>query len=375
MTAAIVAASSPKTARHFDIIVAGGGLVGLAIAYGLTREGLRVAVCDEGDRAHRASRGNFGLVWVQGKGADSPAYARLTAESAQLWPAFAERLYGESGIDPALAQPGGFHLCLSADDLAVRAAAMAKLQAHTPEFRYDVLDAREVRRHIPAVAPDFAGAIHSPHDGHVDPLKTLSALLAAFQARGGVYLPRHGVDRIAAENGTFALSPAGGALECGRLVLAAGLGNARLAPQVGLSAPVVPIRGQIMITERLAPFLPYPTTLIRQTGNGTVQIGESQEAAGLDDGTLPEVLAGMARRAIRLFPRLRSARVVRAWGALRIMTPDALPLYEESRRHPGAFVANCHSGVTLAAAHCALVAPWVAGKDIPMIMALTAAPG
>ncbi|MDR2451651.1 MAG: FAD-binding oxidoreductase [Candidatus Accumulibacter sp.] len=351
--------------RRFDVIVVGGGLVGLAIAYGLAREGLRVAVCDEGERGFCASRGNFGLVWVQGKGADLPAYARLTAQSAQLWPVFAERLRGESGIDPALTQPGGFHLCLSADELAARAAAMARLQAHTPEFRYDVLDAREVRRRIPAIAPDFAGAIHSPHDGHVDPLKTLHALFIAFRVRGGVYLPRHGVAGITAERGAFTLSTAGGALQCGRLVLAAGLGNARLAPWVGLSAPVAPVRGQIMITERLAPFLPYPTTLVRQTDEGTVQIGESQEAAGFDDGTLPEVLAGMARRAIRLFPRLRSARVVRAWGALRIMTPDGFPLYEESRRHPGAFMTTCHSGVTLAAAHCDIVAPWVAGKADP----------
>jgi glycine/D-amino acid oxidase-like deaminating enzyme len=351
--------------QRFDVIVVGGGLVGLAIAYGLTREKLRVAVCNEGGHGFCASRGNFGLVWVQGKGADSPAYARLTTESAQLWPAFAERLRDESGIDPALAQPGGFHLCLSADELATRTAAMARLQAHTPDFRYDALDAHEVRRYIPEIAPDFAGAIHSPHDGHVDPLKTLHALLIAFLARGGVYLPRHGVDGITAGNGVFVLSTAGGALECGRLVLAAGLGNARLAPMVGLSAPVAPVRGQIMITERLAPFLSYPTTLIRQTGDGTVQIGESQEAVGFDDGTLPEVLAGMARRAIRLFPRLRSARVVRTWGALRIMTPDALPLYEESRRHPGAFVASCHSGVTLAAAHCGIVAPWIAGMADP----------
>ncbi|MDR2112911.1 MAG: FAD-binding oxidoreductase [Candidatus Accumulibacter sp.] len=356
-------------ARCFDSVVVGGGLVGLAIARGLTREGLRVAVCDEGDRALRASRGNFGLVWVQGKGADSPAYARLTARSAQCWPAFAERLRGESGIDPALAQPGGFDPCLRPDELDAKAALMARLQAHTPEFRYDVLDARAVRRHFPDIAPDIAGAIHSPRDGHVNPLKTLYALCAAFQARGGVYLPRHRVTDIAPGNAAFTLTTAAGALECARLVLAAGLGNAPLAPLVGLRAPVTPVRGQLMITERLPPFLPYPTPMIRQTDEGAVQIGESREpAAGFDDGTLPGVLAGMARRAIRLFPRLRQARIVRAWGALRVMTPDGLPLYEESRRHPGAFIASCHSGVTLAAAHCEIVAPWIAGTADPGFM-------
>ena len=70
----------------------------------------------------------------------------------------------------------------------------------------------------------------------------------------------------------------------------------------------------------------------------------------------------MARRAVALFPLLRSAQVVRSWGALRIMTPDGLPLYEESPIHRGAFVATCHSGVTLAAAHSELIAPWIAGN-------------
>jgi glycine/D-amino acid oxidase-like deaminating enzyme len=350
---------------HFDAIVIGGGLVGLSIAYGLTRAGLRVAVCDEGDQSHRASRGNFGLVWVQGKGVDAPAYARLTVQSARAWPAFAERLRGDSGIDPALAQPGGLSLCVDAGELSARAAAMARLAAHTPGFGYEVLDADGVRRRLPDAAPDLAGGIYSPLDGHVNPLRTLHALLAAFQARGGRYLPRRRIEDIRADGGGFTLDTGAGALRCARLVLAAGLGNARLAPRVGLRAPVAPVRGQLMITERLPPFLPCPTPSVRQTDDGTVQIGDSQEPVGFDDGTRPDVLAGMARRAIRLFPRLRTARVVRAWGALRIMTPDGLPIYQESRRHPGAFVATCHSGVTLAAAHGEIVAPWIAGGAAP----------
>ena len=82
-----------------DVIVIGGGLVGSAIAWGLGRAGARVLVLDEGDLAFRASRGNFGLVWVQGKGRGCPEYARWTRLSADLWPDFAAELGEQTGID------------------------------------------------------------------------------------------------------------------------------------------------------------------------------------------------------------------------------------------------------------------------------------
>ena len=69
-----------------DAIVVGGGLVGAAIAYGLQRQGLSTLMLDEGDIAHRASRGNFGLIWVQSKGLGAPHYQHWTHGSAQAWP-------------------------------------------------------------------------------------------------------------------------------------------------------------------------------------------------------------------------------------------------------------------------------------------------
>ena len=71
------------TAKSFDVAVVGGGLLGSAVAFGLSRLGQRVAVLDEGDKALRAARANFGLVWVQTKGDGLPPYADWTRSSAE----------------------------------------------------------------------------------------------------------------------------------------------------------------------------------------------------------------------------------------------------------------------------------------------------
>ena len=83
----------------YDLIVIGGGLVGGAIAWGAAARGASVALLDEGDIAFRAARGNFGLVWVQGKGVGKPAYALWSMASSRLWPAFSEELNRRTGID------------------------------------------------------------------------------------------------------------------------------------------------------------------------------------------------------------------------------------------------------------------------------------
>ncbi|MDT8331738.1 FAD-dependent oxidoreductase [Roseomonas gilardii] len=355
-----------------DAIVVGGGLVGTAIAYGLVKQGLSTLLLDEGDVAHRASRGNFGLVWVQSKGLGAPHYQRWTRGSAEEWPALAQELAERTGLDTALHQPGGLHICLSEEEFEARANYMARLQREAGNLglEYRMLRHAEVKEMMPGIGKAVVGASWTPYDGHASPLYLLRGLHAAFREAGGVYQPNAKVEDSTAAPGDFSVTAGGGTHRAPRLVLAAGLGNLELAPRFGLSAPVRPQRGEVLVTERTRTLLPMPTTTVRQTDEGSVMMGDSKEEAGYDSLTqTPGIMRGMARRAVLSFPWIAELNIVRAWSALRIMSPDGLPIYEQSARFPGAFTANCHSGVTLAGAHANRLAPMIAAGELPPEMA------
>jgi glycine/D-amino acid oxidase-like deaminating enzyme len=348
-----------------DVIVIGGGLVGTAVTYGLALVGRNVTVLDEGDDVFRASRGNFGLIWVHGKGRGVPSYARWTRESARQWPALAARLRDETGIDVQVKQPGGLYLCFSNADLEARSERLAAIRDEVGgDYPFEILDRAALLQRLPQ-GPKVVGASYSPMDGHVNPLKLLRALHTACTGRGMVLKTGHGVQRITHAGGLFTAHSGDQEFRAPKLVLAAGLGNARLAGQVGLHAPVRPNRGQLIVTERTEQILRYPTGYIRQTDEGSIQLGDSMEDVGYDDSTTTDALANIARRGVASFPMLGQLNVVRVWGALRVMTPDGFPIYQESNACPGAYVATCHSGVTLAAAHAFRIAPWIAGAAAP----------
>jgi glycine/D-amino acid oxidase-like deaminating enzyme len=349
-----------------EVIVIGGGVVGASLAYGLVRLGRSVCLLDEGDDAFRAARGNFGLVWVQGKGAGMPQYARWTMRSAAAWPVFARELTAETGIDLQLSQPGGLHLCLNEAELADRQAALGELRdALDGDYPFELLDHAATAKLCPHIGRDVVGASFGPRDGHVNPLRLLRALLQAFARRGGRLQTRQKVSAIRRNGGVFDVTTEADRFSAARIVLAAGLGNRELAPMVGLAAPVTPNRGEILVSERLQPFLHHPTAHVRQTGDGGVQLGDSKEDVGFDDRTARAELARIADRAMRMFPLLGQVNVVRAWSSLRVMTADGYPIYEQSATQPGAFVVTCHSGITLAANHADALARWLGGDPPP----------
>jgi glycine/D-amino acid oxidase-like deaminating enzyme len=352
---------------EYDVAVVGAGLVGSSIAWGLAKAGQRVVVLDEGDVAYRASRGNFALVWVQNKGNGMPPYGVWTLGSARAWPAFADALREETGLDVRYENPGGFHLALSEREFEFRAAQLARLHAQPgmPHYEYQMLDHGAVKAMLPEIGPEVVGGSFSRLDGHCNSLRLFRALHAGMQRRGVTYCSDRLVETITHAAGEFRLGTRGGEVRAGKVVLAAGIANARLGPMVGLDVAVRPQRGQLIVTEKTAPFLHYPVSTVRQTDEGGVMLGDSQEEAGLDPAVGHSVIAVLADRAQRMFPRLGALNIVRAWTAFRVMTQDGFPIYDQSAQCPGAFVATCHSGVTLAAAHALELAPLIARGSLP----------
>lgn len=348
-----------------DLIVVGAGLVGSAIAWGARRAGAEVVLLDEGDVALRAARGNFGLIWLQGKGVGVPPYMHWSLRAGKRWPDLAAELAEATGIDIGWRQPGGLQFCFSEAELDKRRAIIARTEADGGDIAIEILDRKAVSALLPDLGEEVFGASFSPADAHVSPLYLLRALQTAFQDAGGHYRPGHRVDRIDHDASGFTARSGDRSVTGRRIVLTAGLGAAELAPQVGLSMPVTPERGQIVVTERMKPFLPYVTNCIRQSVEGTVLLGSSHEERGFDEGTDVATAAALCKTAVRVFPRLANAGVVRAWSSLRVMTPDGLPIYEESARCPGAFAVTCHSGVTLASVHALEVGPALAAGTFP----------
>lgn len=347
-----------------DYTIIGGGIVGLSVAWGLSHRGLSVTVLDGEDGSFRASRGNFGLVWVQGKGFNQPRYAEWSQQSAAIWADFANQLGDATGQPVPLEQNGGYELFFDEDELETMVQQYETLKAKLGgNYPYEVLGHNALHKEEPFIGPKVVGAILHHQDGHANPLKLLRALTADVRRRGGRVLVGKTVTAVTKPD-AFRITCADGTnVTSAKVVLSAGLGSAQLGPMMGFKAPIKPERGQVLITEKLPKMINRPSLIARQVDEGGIQIGATNEAVGHDDRVTQPRLSGLAAEAIAAFPALARAQLVRAWGALRILSPDGLPIYERSTTMPGAYLVTCHSGITLAAAHARLLPDWLEGTQ------------
>jgi glycine/D-amino acid oxidase-like deaminating enzyme len=181
------------------------------------------------------------------------------------------------------------------------------------------------------------------------------------------------VVKLRYENDQFVADTSRGSFSATKIVLAAGNGITHLAAMLDMHVPVYPQQGQLLVTERTQPCLSIPISGIQQTREGSFIVGLSNRNVGFDTDTDLAVMQQMAQRVVHAFPALSQLKVVRGWSSLRVLSPDGLPIYQQSESCPGAYAVTSHSGVSLAPMHQGHIVDWIVdGKEFARLQSFSA---
>jgi glycine/D-amino acid oxidase-like deaminating enzyme len=338
-----------------EVVIVGAGVRGTAIAYYLARSGRDVLLIDRAELTSGATGANVGLVNASAK---EPAhYTQLSLASCELYP----DLERELDADLEYQRNGGLSVHETEREL-IQAEAFARQQNAVPGMKIELLTAREARELEPALTERIAGASYCATDGHVNPQKLGLAFGRAALRLGVRVWTRTDVHEVTLAQGHVSgVLTSRGTVRSAAVIDAAGVDVSRLARQVGLAVPVVPSRGQILVTEPIPPLVRRPVGLVTQSRRGNVLISGVEGFGGLvRRADLPTAIS-QARKATRLFPALRDIRCCRIFPALKPWPADGLPILGESTTVKGFFVATGHSGITLAPLTGRLMAELLSG--------------
>lgn len=324
---------------RYETIIIGGGVVGNGIAYHLSeryKEG--VLVLDKKYPMTGTSGSTQAWVWVHNK---TPSwYAELSMYSAELYP-YLSRKIG----DFEYKRTGGLAPFFEEKD---REKALQLAEAYEKiGIHIEVLSREEVISKEPFMNPEVLGATYSSIDGNVNPFRLIDMYMRAAKKNGVTFSFYNQVIDIQKMSGKFIVVSDHETYICKNLVLAGGIWSRELGKMIGIDIPVNPLRGQILVTEPLKPFINHTISLIRQANNGEVLMGYSKEEAGFDRSTTLDVMQETANMAVRYFPALKKAKVVRAFSGIRVMPEDGFPILGKVPGIDNLYVAATHSGVTL----------------------------
>lgn len=340
-----------------DVIVVGGGVVGLATAWAAAERGLDVALFSA-ERAGAASRASAGLLvpHYSGEGA-ADSVGRFMAAARDQYGAYVAAIESESGERIPFSASGAIEIAASPADLAV-------LCARAPADAEHLL-AADVRELEPALAP-CAGGVLYPRDGAVDNVRMMNALASIVEGHSRVHLLRESAIRLELGSRPTAIGDGHSMAEAPCLVLAAGAwaGTIEGLPR---RVPVRPLRGQICTlpgTPLRHVVLGGDVYMVSRGGDRTL-VGSTMEDVGFDAGTTQTAIDFLRAGAVAACPAFAGQLTREAWSGLRPASPDLLPILGRDPDHPELLYACGHSrnGILLAPITAAAIAALAAGEQ------------
>ncbi|MFM0686217.1 FAD-binding oxidoreductase [Paraburkholderia strydomiana] len=319
-------------APHYDVAIAGGGLVGSSAALALARRGLRVGLFERRFCGAQASGVNYGGVRCQGRPVEQMP---LAMRARRIW----DRLPDLIGIDGEFTVSGHLRLARSESDLA--ALQQWADMARDYGLHAQLLSGAQFRERYPWLGAVAVGGSLCASDGHANPRLVSPAFARAARAAGADVREQTALSGIHHDGKRFHMRAGDTQISADWLINSAGAWANTVAGYFGESAPMKPIYPNMWVTEPLPLFITHNLGVYgggiyaRQVARGNCVIGGGR---GHGDGEYgqpsTETTRAVMRDACTLLPALREALLIRTWSGVEGETPDSNPIIGPSRTVP-----------------------------------------
>jgi glycine oxidase len=330
-----------------DVLILGGGVIGLTTAYYLAREGVTVEVVDKGDFGREASWAGAGIIPPGNPGSVSQPHEQLRAHGTAMYPQLSTELREATGID------NGYRVCGGVEWLEHEVSSV--LQSWRNEgVRFEGMERGALQKVEPALAADASRAFYLPEMAQVRNPRHLHALIAWCTGRMTLRPHCPVTEFVSQEGRVNAVETGEGRLSAGNILVASGAWTGDLLASVGCRLGVRPVRGQIVLlntdVSRVRRILLRGKRYLVPRDDGRVLVGSTEEEAGFEKRTTASAIQDLLGFAQSLVPPLATAHVENCWAGLRPSSPDGIPYLGRVPGFENLFVAAGHfrAGIQLA---------------------------
>lgn len=360
------------TTPNSDVLIIGGGVIGLSLAWELAQHGQTVRVVDRGEMGRESSWAGAGMLPPgpsESHWANATPLERLTGLSNQLHPQWSERFQAETGIDNEFRCCGTLRLADTQADIDLIEGQVARWRELGVECQ--AVDAAQLIHLEPELAVDrFPTGYFIAGETQIRNPRQVRALVAVCQRAGVALRPGTEVHGLEVDRRRIVAATTGdGRLSAGQYCLTAGCWTGQLAAQLGLDLPVKPIRGQIVLLRGEEPLLSRNVYVgfkyLTPRLDGRVLVGSTMEDAGFVKENTPETTAELLRFAKQLAPALAELPVEMCWSGLRPGTADGQPYLGRVPNLENAWVAAGHfrAGLHLSPATAVVMRALILGQN------------
>jgi len=362
----------------YDVVVVGGGAVGLCCAWRVVQRGATVAVLDRAQPPAGATRVAAGMLAPVGELAfGEPELLKMTIAAAEHYPDFVAELEAVSGMSTGYGRLGSLHVALDRDE----AAELRRVHDLQRSLGLDAewLPPRRCRELESGLTPSFSGGVHAPGEAAIDPRRMTEALIAALdnegvEVRSGVEVSEPLLEGERIEGVRTAV---GEELRAGSVVLATGAwaGAESWLPDHA-RPPVRPVKGQILELRAVVGEAPCERIVASERvylvprPDGRLIVGATTEERGFDTTVTAGGVHELLREAYRLLPDVAEMELLETMAGLRPGTPDNLPLIGPGALD-GLILACGHyrNGILLAPLTGDAIAALLSGESPPAALA------